>query len=425
VPPALPVGDPAPPTGRLSQQVLEQARGVPFGIYVHVPFCESRCGYCDFNTYTATELGPGVSRGAYADTVLREIRLAADVLGDGDVLGDRFPPVTSIFFGGGTPTVLPAEHLGLIIREIGERFGLADDVEITTEANPETVTPAYFAKLKAAGFTRVSLGMQSAVPWVLDMLERRHRAGRPEEAVREARAAGFEHVNLDLIYGAPRERDVDWQASLDAAIAAEPDHISAYALVVEPGTAMARQVDAGLISPPDDDVLADRYVMADETLAAAGYDWYEVSNWSRSAAGRCRHNEIYWTDGTWWGFGPGAHSHVGDVRWWNVKHPVRYAALLEAGKSPAAGRETLNAEARLTERIMLGVRLRDGLPFADVPEATRHVVGQLVSWGLIDRDAADEELIVLTQRGRLLADAVVRELLRERASAWQWPQTAG
>src|SRR5579875_2687708 len=324
---------------------------MPFGVYVHVPFCDTRCGYCDFNTYTATELGSGVSRGSYADTVLLEVRLAADVLGDGDVLGQRIPPVSTIVFGGGTPSVLPAEHLGLIIDEIGARFGLAADVEITTEANPESVTPGYLARLRQAGFTRISLGMQSAVPRVLEVLDRRHRPGRPEQAVAEARAAGFDHVNLDLIYGAPYETDADWQASLDAAVGAGPDHISAYALVVEQGTALARQVQAGVVPAVDDDVLADRYVMADETLEAAGFSWYEVSNWARTPDARCRHNELYWSDANWWGFGPGAHSHVSGTRWWNVKHPARYTAMLQAGASPAAGREIFFKAAGSTEKV--------------------------------------------------------------------------
>jgi oxygen-independent coproporphyrinogen-3 oxidase len=250
--------------------------------------------------------------------------------------------------------------------------------------------------------------MQSAVPRVLDVLDRRHRPGRPEAAVAEARAAGFEHVNLDLIYGAPHESDEDWQASLDAAIAAEPDHVSAYALVVEEGTALARQVASGVVPAPDDDVLADRYVMADEVLGAAGFEWYEISNWARTPAARCRHNELYWTDGSWWGFGPGAHSHVGGVRWWNVKHPARYAALLDSGGSPAAGRERLDDAARTTERLMLAVRTRDGLPVADVPGPARPRLRELASWGLIE-PAADA--VVLTQRGRLMADAVVKELL--------------
>ena len=286
-------------------------------------------------------------------------------------VGERVPPVSSIFFGGGTPTLLPAEHLGVLIHEVAERFGLADDVEITTEANPETVTPGYLTRLREAGFTRISVGMQSAVPRVLEVLDRQHRPGRPEQVVAEARAAGFEHVNLDLIYGSPHETDDDWQASLDAAVGAEPDHISAYALVVEQGTALARQVAGGVVPAPDDDAQADRYVMADETLRAAGYEWYEISNWARTPSARCRHNELYWSDANWWGFGPGAHSHVGGVRWWNVKHPTRYAAMVDAGVSPAAGRETLDADARLTEQVMLGVRRREGLAVFDLP--SRHV----------------------------------------------------
>jgi putative oxygen-independent coproporphyrinogen III oxidase len=409
VPSALPHGDPPPPDGRLPQTALDGINQVPFGVYVHVPFCHRRCGYCDFNTYTANELG--MSRGSYADTVLREIRLAADVLGDGDALGDRVPAVTSIFFGGGTPTLLPAEHLGLVIDEIRDRFDLADDVEITTEANPETVTPGYLTRLREAGFNRISVGMQSAVPRVLAVLDRQHRPGRPEQVVAEAREAGFEHVNLDLIYGAPHESDADWQASLDAAVAAGPDHISAYALVVEQGTALARQVASGVVPPPDDDAQADRYVMADETLRAAGFEWYEISNWARTPAGRCRHNELYWSDANWWGFGPGAHSHVGGVRWWNVKHPVRYTAMVDAGQSPAAGRETLDDEARLTERVMLGVRRREGLAVLDLPLPAQGVLPQLASWGLVDYTGFADGRIVLTQRGRLMADAVVRELL--------------
>jgi len=406
----LPTGDPPPPDGRLSRTTLDAAFGVPFGAYVHVPFCETRCGYCDFNTYTSAEL-PGISRGTYADTVLQEIRLAAEVLTGGDALGDRIPPLTSIFFGGGTPTLLPAEHLGVLIKELADRFGLAEDVEITTEANPETVTPGYFTRLREAGFTRVSLGMQSAVPKILAVLDRTHRPGRPEEAVAEARAAGFEHVNLDLIYGSPHETDADWEQSLRSAIAAGPDHISAYALVVEQGTAMARQVAAGVIPAPDDDVAADRYVMADEILGAAGYEWYEVSNWALSERSACRHNELYWSDANWWGFGPGAHSHVSGVRWWNVKHPTRYAAALESGRSPAAGRETLDPAARYTEKIMLGVRMRAGLPTYELTDKARASLPQLASWGLIDTGLMNVGQVVLTQRGRLMADAVVRELL--------------
>jgi len=405
VPSALPTGELPPPDGRLPPSVREAARGVPFGIYVHIPFCLTRCGYCDFNTYTANELGAGVSRGSYVDTVLLELRLARHVL------RDVAPLASTVFFGGGTPTILPAEHLGLVVREIKDLFGLVSDVEITTEANPDSVTPAYFDKLRAAGFTRVSIGMQSAIPHLLAVLDRTHGPGRPEEAVAEAQAAGFDHVNLDLIYGAPHETDADWQTSLETAIGARPDHISAYALVVEEGTALARQVAAGALPPPDDDVLADRYVQADETLRRAGFEWYEVSNWASTTAARSRHNLLYWREANWWGIGPGAHSHVSGVRWWNVKHPARYNALLEAGRSPAAGRETLTERARLTERLMLGVRLREGLDLRDLPRPSRAKLPQLVTWGLAEPAASREGRLALTQRGRLLADAVVRDLL--------------
>jgi oxygen-independent coproporphyrinogen-3 oxidase len=345
--------------------------------------------------------------------VVQEIGFAANVL-RGPWTKPVVPPVSTIFFGGGTPSLLPAEHLKLIIDEIGERFGLAPDVEVTTEANPETVAPGYLAKLREAGFTRLSVGMQSAVPRVLEVLDRRHRPGRPEQVVAEAAAAGFEHVNLDLIYGAPYETDADWQCSLETALASGADHISAYALVVEPGTALARQVAAGVVPAPDDDVLADRYLIADEMLSAAGFSWYEVSNWARSPEARCRHNELYWSDGNWWGFGPGAHSHVGGVRWWNVRHPARYASMVEAGLSPAAGRETLDTAARHTERVMLAIRRRAGLPVEEITADRRPAVTQLASWGLVDPQEARRGVLVLTQRGRLLADAVVRELLPDR-----------
>jgi oxygen-independent coproporphyrinogen-3 oxidase len=404
VSPAQPVGEPPPASGALPAGAVLDAPHLDFGVYVHVPFCTTRCGYCDFNTYTASELGNGVSQASYADTVLQEIRLARDVL------HGQVPPISTVFFGGGTPTLLPAEHLGIVLRELGDTFGFAPELEVTTEANPETVTPGYLESLRRHGFTRISLGMQSAVPKVLEVLDRRHQPGRPEAAVAEARAAGFEHVSLDLIYGAPYETDADWQTSLTAAIESGVDHISAYALVVEDGTALARQVASGVVPAPDDDVLADRYVIADETLAAAGFDWYELSNWARTAADHCRHNELYWRGANWWGFGPGAHSHVGGVRWWNVKHPARYAALLAGNLSPAAGRETLNAEARAMETLLLGIRMRTGLSLDVLPPEAADKAAAQVRWGLLDAEAWAERRVALTQRGRLLADAVVRDL---------------
>jgi putative oxygen-independent coproporphyrinogen III oxidase len=404
-PSALPTGSPAPANGQLPRVALESAAQTPFGFYVHIPFCATRCGYCDFNTYTAEELGNGVSRSTWADTLLSEVRLARDVM------GRHARPVSTIFFGGGTPTLLPAEHLGVVVREIVETFGIVDGAEITTEANPESVAPAYFEALRDQGFNRVSIGMQSAIPKVLEVLDRTHRPGRPEQAVAEARAAGFEHINLDLIYGSPYETEADWQASLDTAIASGADHVSAYALVVEEGTALARQVATGVVPAPDDDVLADRYVQADETLTEAGFDWYEVSNWARTEADHCRHNELYWEGANWWGIGPGAHSHVGGVRWWNVKHPSRYAGIVASGQSPAAGRELLDVTARQTEELMLGIRMRAGLALSALPPDAEPKVAAQVKWGLLDHDAYRSGRAVLTQRGRLLADAVVRDLM--------------
>jgi oxygen-independent coproporphyrinogen-3 oxidase len=395
---------PADPT-MLPASARAGLASTPFGLYVHVPFCATRCGYCDFNTYTSDELGPGANRSEYAGTAIAELRLAAEVLGP-----DR-PAVQTVFVGGGTPTLLPAHDLVAVMDAVRELFPVAPDVEVTTEANPESVTPESLATLRAGGFTRISLGMQSAAEHVLAVLDRRHTPGRAVQAAHEARAAGFEHVNLDLIYGAPGETDADWQASLDAAIGSGADHVSAYALIVEDGTPLARKVASGRMPAPDDDVLADRYLQADDALAAAGFGWYEVSNWARTPEARSRHNRLYWSGANWWGAGPGAHSHVGGTRWWNVKHPSRYAAALEAGRSPAAGRETLAEKDRLTERLMLEVRMVEGLDLTSLPPAATRQAGQCLSWGLAEREPLGRGRLVLTQRGRLLADAVVRDLL--------------
>ncbi|MDI1453867.1 radical SAM family heme chaperone HemW, partial [Streptomyces sp. ATE26] len=332
MPSALPDGEPVPDDGALPASALAGAADRPLGFYLHVPYCATRCGYCDFNTYTATELrGTGgvlASRDNYAGTLTDEVRQARKVLGDDP------RQVRTVFVGGGTPTLLPAADLVTMLAAIRDEFGLAPDAEITTEANPESVDPAYLAALREGGFNRISFGMQSARQHVLRVLDRTHTPGRPEACVAEARAAGFEHVNLDLIYGTPGESDDDWRASLDAAIGAGPDHVSAYALIVEEGTQLARRIRRGEVPMTDDDVHADRYLIAEETLSAAGFDWYEVSNWATSESGRCLHNELYWRGADWWGAGPGAHSHVGGVRWWNVKHPGAYAAALAEGRSP-------------------------------------------------------------------------------------------
>ncbi|TQS30103.1 radical SAM family heme chaperone HemW [Microbispora sp. KK1-11] len=404
MPSVLPDGDPVPPSGELPSEALDGLGSRPFGFYVHVPFCATRCGYCDFNTYTAAELGPGAAQRDYAATAVEEIRLARRVL------GDAAPPVETVFFGGGTPTLLPAADLVRILDAIGEEFGLRPDAEVTTEANPESVDPAYLKELRAGGFTRVSFGMQSAGEHVLAVLDRRHTPGRPAEAVREARAAGFEHVNLDLIYGTPGESDDDWRASLEAALAAGPDHVSAYSLIVEDGTRLAARIRRGELPMPDDDVAADRYLIAEELLTAAGLSWYEISNWAAGDEARCRHNLLYWTGGDWWGAGPGAHSHVGGTRWWNVKHPAAYAARLAAGTSPAHAREVLSAEDRAVERVMLELRLASGFPLADLAPQARTACARALADGLLEVEAFKAGLAVLTLRGRLLADALVLDL---------------
>ncbi|MEV4642549.1 radical SAM family heme chaperone HemW [Actinoplanes sp. NPDC049548] len=399
MPGPLPDGEPVPSDGSLPETALREVGARGFGVYVHVPFCASRCGYCDFNTYTASELGGGASRDEYADTVLRELKLAGDIVR---------APVDTVFVGGGTPTLLDPSDLGRILEGIDRTWGISADAEITTEANPESVNPASLQALRKAGYTRISLGMQSASPGVLAILDRRHTAGRAPRAALEARDAGFDHVNLDLIYGTPGETADDFAASLDAVIGAGVDHVSAYSLIVEDGTRIAGRMRRGELPYPEDDVAADRYGAAEQALGEAGFSWYEVSNWAASPAARCRHNLLYWTGGDWWGLGPGAHSHVGGVRWWNVKHPSAYAKRLADGVSPGLGRELLTAEDRRIEEVMLRLRLADGLPLDLArPDGAR----QALEDGLLEPAAYGAGRAILTLRGRLLADVVIRELI--------------
>ncbi|MCV7099950.1 radical SAM family heme chaperone HemW [Mycobacterium palustre] len=377
---------------------VQPGPGQPFGLYVHVPFCITRCGYCDFNTYTPAELG-GVNPDAWLSALGSELELAAARLGG--------PTVATVFVGGGTPSLLGGERVAGLLSMVREHFTLAPGAEVTTEANPESAWPDFFAAIRDAGYTRVSLGMQSVVPHVLGVLDRIHTPNRSAAAAREALAAGFDHVSLDLIYGTPGESDDDLLRSVDTAVETGVDHVSAYALVVEEGTALARRVRRGELSAPDEDVLARRYELVDERLSAAGLTWYEVSNWSRPG-GECRHNLGYWDGGQWWGAGPGAHGFVGVTRWWNVKHPNAYAQALAGGALPVAGFEQLDAEARHTEDVLLKIRLRRGLPLELLGEAERERAEGAVADGLL---VPDGDRLVLTARGRLLADGVVRALL--------------
>lgn len=400
----LPVGDPAPADGALPRDLTIDP-SADFGVYLHVPFCRVRCGYCDFNTYTATELR-GVRQDSYAETMSGEIALARKVMTDAGALR----PASTVFVGGGTPTLLPAGDLARMLDDVRDAFGLKPGAEITVEANPDTMTDDVAETLAAAGVTRLSIGMQSSVPHVLAALDRTHNPENVATAVRSARDAGLA-VSLDLIYGAPGESLADWTQSLETALSHDPDHVSAYALIVEEGTPLHRRIRRGELAAPDDDLQADMYETADALLGAAGYDWYEVSNWARTPENRSRHNLNYWRSQDWWGFGPGAHSHVGGLRWWNVKHPAAYAQRLAAGESPAAGRERPDAAASDLERVLLESRIREGLTLDRVPGASRTAVAGLIADGLVETSDALRGRIVLTLRGRLLADAVVRALL--------------
>ena len=379
----------------------------PLSLYVHVPFCASRCGYCDFNTYTATELGNDVTRDTFHEHLIGEIAQAARQLAPTH-------RVDTIFIGGGTPTLLGAKALNQVRTAIEDNFDVAADVEVTTEANPDSVDQPMLEELAAGGFTRISFGMQSSAPHVLATLERTHTPGASSAAAKAARAAGFEHVNLDLIYGTPGETDDDLNRSLDEVLDAGVDHVSAYSLIVEPGTALARRVRRGDVPMPDDDIAADRYELIDDRLAAAGFDWYEVSNWAK-AEGHCRHNIAYWRNATWWGIGPGAHSHHDGRRWWNVKHPHSYAQRVSAGLSPMADEELLTSEQRALENLMLGLRMRTGVALDAVrmnDDAITDTIATLTDQGLIDPEALGQQpsMLALTRRGRLMADHVVRTL---------------
>ena len=414
--PELPEGEPAPADGSLPNPDVSGG----LAAYVHVPFCSVRCGYCDFNTYTNLDFGPGASVADFPDSLEREIVLSERVLTG---IGQE-PQLTSVFFGGGTPTMLATEQLVAVLERLDQAFGLVPGAEVTTEANPESVTRESLQRLRDGGFTRVSFGMQSAVPKVLQILDRQHRPEQVPKAVAWAREVGVA-VSVDLIYGAPGETDEQWRASVEAAIAMNPDHISAYALTVEPGTKMGAQVRRGELSLPDPDVQADRYEMVDSLLQAAGYQWYEISNWAKPGR-ECQHNLMYWRRGDWWGYGPGAHSQIGGTRFWNVKHPLAYAQRLAGSQligsqlagdgreggavvvSPAAGREVLSESERAEEDVMLGIRLAEGIA---VPRGVSSaVIAGFIADGLVEPAAALRGRLVLTLKGRLLADTVTRKL---------------
>ena len=405
----LPIGEPAPSDGSLPSQVSIDAGSRTLHAYVHIPFCRVRCGYCDFNTYTATELD-GVSQSTYAQTLIGEIALSARVISDAGLPRRK---LSSVFFGGGTPTQLPASDLVEILGALRDAFDFSPGAEITTEANPDNVDVDYLKQLVDGGFNRISFGMQSAVPEVLATLERTHQPANVPSAVAAAKSVGLA-TSVDLIYGAPGESLEQWRESIDAALSYDTDHISAYSLIVEEGTKLARQIKSGQLTEPDEDLQADKYELADELFAAAGLSWYEVSNWSRNAATASVHNVAYWASQDWWGYGPGAHSHFGGVRWWNAKHPAAYASRLVSKESPALGREILSDQTRLEERVLLEIRMSKGLSIELVKLLNgdhAKLISTFIADELIEAKAAIGGRLVLTLKGRLLADSLVRQIL--------------
>jgi putative oxygen-independent coproporphyrinogen III oxidase len=381
----------------------QQVAASALGFYVHVPYCSARCGYCDFNTYVPGEDGHR-TRQDWLAAATTEIDRAADALGSRR-------PVETVFVGGGTPTLLPPADLGEVLSRINDRIGLTADAEVTVEANPETLNPAVLSGLRAAGFTRISIGMQSADPRVLAVLDRQHTPGGAVRAAELAADAGFEQVSLDLIYGTPGETLSSWRDSLMAALSAGVGHISAYALKVERGTALFRRVRSGEVAGVDDDYAAAAYEIADDLLTEAGLSWYEISNWAMPGQ-ECRHNLGYWRNADWWGIGPGAHSHLAGVRWWNERNPVAWSEALAAGRDPRAGEEELTAEQLTTELLMLGLRLPAGLSAEQIDAVATSQDWQITATRLREQGLLlDAEPLRLTRAGRLLADWVTIELL--------------
>jgi putative oxygen-independent coproporphyrinogen III oxidase len=382
------------------------ARADHLAFYIHIPYCVKRCGYCDFNTYTPAELQIQSSLETishdYIDLVLKEIERAA--------AQSSATFVPSIFFGGGTPTLMAPADLARVIGSIQKHFTLTDDCEITIEANPDTVNPEMLSQLLQAGFNRISLGMQSAVPHVLEVLDRTHNPANVEKAVLAARAAGFKEVSVDLIYGTPGESMQDWEKSIDAALALPITHISAYALIVEEGTKLASRVKRGEIIIPDDDETADKYILADNKFRSAGMDWYELSNWSKPGS-ECKHNLYYWYGENWWGAGPGAHSHMDGRRWWNVKHPGTYKEKILSSGDPTQESENLSDTQREEERLLLNIRLPGGIAKSSLTAQQLEKLSPFLEGGHVSKENWGGGKVTLTQTGRLLADRIVRDAL--------------
>jgi putative oxygen-independent coproporphyrinogen III oxidase len=380
---------------------------VDLAFYIHIPYCIKRCGYCDFNTYTPSELqittGLKNITNSYTTLLITEIKSARKQVGERAV-------VPSIFFGGGTPSLMEAEDIKSIISTIGSEFDLAGDIEITLESNPDTVDKDKLEKFYQAGINRISFGMQSAVPHVLATLDRTHNPDNLYQVTKWASEVGFKEISVDLIYGTPGESKSDWQKSIDAALSLPITHISAYALIIEEGTKLAAQIKRGEVDQVDDDLTAEKYLMADNAFTKFGFNWYELSNWSKVNS-ESKHNLAYWLGKNWWGAGPGAHSHLNGKRFWNVKHPNLYKQKIDANESPVADSEDLKELQIESERLMLSIRLPSGVEKNTLNEQQISDLSGYVKSGHLDKGDWDNGRATLTLNGRLIADRIVREIL--------------
>jgi putative oxygen-independent coproporphyrinogen III oxidase len=380
---------------------------VELAFYIHIPYCIKRCGYCDFNTYTPAELQitselKDISN-SYIDLLISEIKSARIEVGESAV-------IPSIFFGGGTPSLMQASDIGRVISTIKDQFNLAKDVEITLETNPDTVTKEKLAQFLAAGVNRLSFGMQSAVPHVLATLDRTHNPDNLPQVTKWAKEVGYKEISVDLIYGTPGESKEDWQRSIDAALSLPITHISAYALIVEEGTKLAAQIKRGEVGNVDDDLSADKYIMADQAFTSAGFNWYELSNWAKPNS-QSRHNIFYWLGKNWWGAGPGAHSHLNGKRFWNVKHPNLYKERIIKGESAVAEFENLESIQIESERLMLSIRLPSGVEKSTLNDKQILDLAGYVESGHLDQANWNLGRATLTLDGRLIADRILREIL--------------
>jgi oxygen-independent coproporphyrinogen-3 oxidase len=380
---------------------------VNLAFYIHIPYCVKRCGYCDFNTYTPSELkiteGLAQISHSYIDLLLMEIKAAKEQVG-------QSANVPSIFFGGGTPSLMQPDDIGRVISTIKSEFSLLPDAEITMECNPDTVTKESLAAFRAIGVNRVSFGMQSAVKHVLATLDRTHKPENLLQVTTWAKEVGFSEISVDLIYGTPGESLADWQESIDSALALPITHISAYALIIEEGTKLAAQIKRGEVAQVDDDLTAEKYLVADKEFSAAGFEWYELSNWAKSGS-LSKHNLAYWLGDNWWGAGPGAHSHLNGKRFWNVKHPNLYKEKVLSNQSPVADSELLEELQIESERLMLSLRLPSGVDKQSLNEQQISELSSYVESGHLDLANWNQGRATLTLDGRLIADRILRQIL--------------